>query len=372
MISRRTSLVKMTVTGALAIAFIGCNAILENEPGVLKDTPSDTLPNEPGGGGDAQANVSPPPDGGTTTPPPEDSGTPSPGCEAGQVRCDGVCVSVNDPLYGCGDPSCKPCASSHSTMGCAARKCVVAACDKGYADCNATPGDGCETDLSKSTSCGSCNAVCGAAAPLCAPSAATFQCTNGCTPGAPLACGADCVDPLSSTNHCGGCNLKCPDVPQSTTTCTAGICGFTCKPNFHACAGRCATKTDPTACGPDCIACPVPANGRATCAANACGFTCDPGFTKCGDKCVGPNDPTACGAACTVCPAAPNAVPACAAGACGITCNPGFGNCDANPANGCEAAFASDPLNCGVCGKSCAGQPCNAGVCAAPPPPPPP
>jgi hypothetical protein len=55
---------------------------------------------------------------------------------------------------------------------------------------------------------------------------------------------------------------------------------------------------------------------------------------------------------------------------CGLACNAGFGNCDAMTANGCEAVFVSDPLNCGVCGKSCAGQPCVNGVCAVAPPPP--
>jgi hypothetical protein len=52
-----------------------------------------------------------------------------------------------------------------------------------------------------------------------------------------------------------------------------------------------------------------------------------------------------------------------------VACSAGFGNCDANAANGCEAAFASDPLNCGMCGKSCAGQACVAGVCNVAPPP---
>ena len=34
-----------------------------------------------------------------------------------------------------------------------------------------------------------------------------------------------------------------------------------------------------------------------------------------------------------------------------------------------EAVFASDPLHCGLCAKSCAGQACVGGVCNAPPPP---
>jgi len=368
----RSRFVTGSVAAVLSIAFVGCNSILDNNPAVLVDEKNDpALPGEPtaDGGATEQPQVTPSPDGGAEPTPDSGGGG---GCPAGQHQCDGVCVSLTDPLYGCGDPSCKPCPSNHSSMTCQGKQCIVASCDAGYADCNKAPGDGCEVDLSKATSCGACNAVCGAAAPLCAPSGPTFQCTNGCTPTAPLACGNDCVDPMTSVNHCGGCNVQCPAVPNATTACAVGVCTFTCKTNFHACGGKCVTRTDPTACGPDCIACPVPANGAATCQANACGFKCDPGFTKCGDKCVGPNDPSACGPACTACPAAPNATPTCNAGACGVACAAGYANCDANPANGCEAALASDPLNCGACGKSCNGQACVNGLCQAPPPPPPP
>jgi hypothetical protein len=163
-------------------------------------------------------------------------------------------------------------------------------------------------------------------------------------------------------------------VANATIACAAAVCTFTCKPQFHACAGKCAATTDPTACGPACTVCPVPAGGTATCVNDACGGACPVGKHLCGAKCVGSgaadNDPTACGAACTVCPAPANGAATCTSGTCGLSCAPGFGNCDANPVNGCEATFASDPLNCGMCGKSCAGQACVNGVCAAPPPPP--
>jgi hypothetical protein len=65
-----------------------------------------------------------------------------------------------------------------------------------------------------------------------------------------------------------------------------------------------------------------------------------------------------------VCPVPPHAQATCAAGACGSTCDAGRGDCDANAANGCEAVFATDNANCGVCGKACvAPQTCKAGVC---------
>lgn len=356
----------LVTSGVLAFTFLGCNAILDNQPGTLVEggdggtSPDPGAPTPP----DEEPPVSDP-DAGTTTP---DTGRPPSTCPAGTQLCFGTCVSTADPVFGCGDPSCKPCPSAHATMGCRAGKCAVTTCDPGYADCNATAGDGCEKDLSKATSCGTCNAVCGAASPFCTPSGPTFQCTNGCAPAAPLNCGAECVDPLTSTNHCGGCNLKCTPVPNGTNACTTGICTFTCKAQFHACAGTCVGTTDPTACGPACTACPVPPGGAATCIADTCGITCAAPSKACGGKCTAPTDPTACGAACTVCPVPPNAVATCAANACGFTCSAGFGNCDATPANGCETTFATDPLNCGACGKSCTGQPCVDGICQPPPP----
>jgi len=291
--------------GALALALLGCNAILDNRlADALVSDEAGTLP--------AQGAEQGPGAGETPS---------SSGCPAGQQACFGTCVSMTDPLYGCGDPSCGPCSSAHGTMACQGRQCIVSACDPGYADCNAKGADGCEVDLSRAGTCGSCNAGCGAAAPLCAPSGPSFQCTSGCAPGAPLACGGECVDPLSSVNDCGGCNIKCAGVANANTTCNAGVCASACKAQFHACAGTCVARTDPASCGAACTRCPVLAGGSATCVNDTCGTKCHGQSTLCGGKCVG------------------------------------------------DSAFASDPLNCGVCGKSCAGGACVKGVCAAPAPP---
>jgi hypothetical protein len=369
--TRSSSAIAVSV---LALAFLGCNAILDNQPGALFDEAGAS----PGSIVSADAATDAP-----ALPGPEDAGakanadadadagaTPGAPCPAGQQACFGACVSMTDPLYGCGNPSCTSCPSTHSTMGCMGRSCVVAACDPGYADCNAKSADGCEVDLSKSVTCGACNATCGPASPLCAPAGASFQCTNGCLPIAPLACGAECVDPQTSPIDCGGCNIKCPIVANATIACNGGACAFTCKPSFHACTGKCVARTDPATCGADCAPCAAPIGGTATCVNDTCGKLCEGPSHLCGAKCVSvgvaDNDPMACGAGCLVCPAAANAAPSCTAGACGLACALGFGNCDANPANGCEATFATDPLNCGHCGKSCGAQLCVAGLCVVP------
>ena len=311
----------------LAVGVAGCNTILDNKPGSLDpSTPSDVTPTVPSSDGGGLADVPrrgeqpPSPDSGTTDPP---DGGESPLCAPGQQMCHGFCVGMTDPMYGCGNPACQPCTIAHGTAACQANTCVVQACDKGYADCNQDPADGCEVDLSKATSCGACNAVCPAATPVCAPAGAAFQCTTGCAPDAPLLCGNECVSPLTSVNHCGACNTKCPEIAHAEAGCVAGTCTFNCKPGYHACGARCVVSTDPTACGPTCTVCPVPTNAAATCQADTCAFQC----------------------------------------------NAGFGNCNQDPADGCETNFATDPLHCGGCGLSCNGGTCNAGVCTPAPPP---
>lgn len=330
--SRRRRFLRYPIVRALLLVagVAGCNAILDNEKGTLAtDTPSDVTPNQPAPGGDGGGSGQVPrngtqPEGGSTLPPqPErDASTGGISCAPSQRACYGACVGLTDPVYGCGDPNCSPCKTAHGQSACQGTKCVVQACDPGYADCNQDPADGCEVDLSKAVSCGACNAVCPATAPVCAPAGASFQCTTGCTAAAPLLCGTECVSPLTSVNHCGACNQKCPDIDQATSACNNGLCTFTCKPGYHACGQRCAVETDPTACGPTCTACPLPTNGT----------------------------------------------PICQAGACGLQCNPGFGNCNNNPTDGCETNFSNDPLNCGACGISCNGGTCTNSVCTAPPP----
>jgi hypothetical protein len=350
-------------------AVLGCNSILDNQPGALLVTdqagtaPEAGAPPLPTAQNDSSSGSGSGSDSGAGAV--ADAGDePVPDCGPGQQMCNGSCVSLADPLFGCGNPSCAPCTSHHSTMGCVGRTCVVTACDVGFADCDDTPVDGCETDLSKATSCGACNAVCGAASPVCTAVGSSFECTNGCSAATPLRCGADCVDPNTSTSHCGRCDVTCPVVANGTEACVAGMCGLTCNLQFHACAGACVAQADPTACGPGCTACPVPAGGVATCVAAMCGVACTAPNHLCAGRCVAADDATACGAACTVCPARANAAATCAAGLCSFTCSAGFGNCDADAANGCEAILASDPPNCGACGKACAPPlTCVAGLC---------
>ena len=351
------TLAATSVLGSAFVAFVGCNSILDNRPGTLAESDqSETVPER---GSDASRSRD------TSIAIDADGGDgPSLTCPAEQTRCSGKCVSSADPLHGCGDPTCTRCPGAHAALGCRDGTCVIGTCDTGFADCNADPADGCETDLSKPASCGACNVICPAITPLCTPTGATYECTNGCTPAAPLRCGEACVDPLTSIANCGTCGVACPAVINATTSCAAGVCAFACTELFHACAGACVSRTDATACGAACAPCPVPPGGAATCIADVCGVACADGFRLCGAACVGRTDVLACGPTCLPCPPSANAVSACVADACTFACAVGFANCDANPANGCEAALTSDPLNCGACGRPCGLlQACVNGAC---------
>jgi hypothetical protein len=322
---------RLVTASVVTVLLVGCNTILNNEPGTLASddgTSNDTTTPPPSsssssGGSSSSGNTggqdaSTPIDLDAGQPTPPDGGT----CATGQMLCNNACVSITDPLYGCGNPACTPCKLDHATAACQGRTCAVAACDPGFADCDKNPANGCEVDLSKATSCGACNAVCPATAPVCAPSGAGFACTTGCTAAAPLLCGAECVDPATSENHCGACNHKCPDVPNGTTACTAGACSFTCKPGYNKCGGACTVATDPAACGPACTVCPTPANATPMCTNDACTFSCAAGFA----------------------------------------------DCNLNPADGCESQLATDAANCGLCGRACpAGSTCSMGACTPPP-----
>jgi hypothetical protein len=81
-------------------------------------------------------------------------------------------------------------------------------------------------------------------------------------------------------------------------------------------------------------------------------------------------DPATCGDCQTSYTALPGiATATCEAGVCKLgTCKAGFADCNSSVKDGCEVETASDPLNCGKCGQSCAsGAPCVSGACAAPP-----
>jgi len=247
-------------------------------------------------------------------------------CGTGLTACMGACANiVSSPLH-CGRCGNACPARPHATATCASRACGFI-CDSGFADCNTTPGDGCETDTrGDERNCGACNRACAF------PNAAAVCVAGGCQLGACNAGFRDCdmnatngceVDVQTSVTHCGACGARC-DLRNATPSCQSGRCAvLRCDAGFADCDGD-------------------PANGCET----------------------STRTPTHCGACRQVCAPA-NAAPTCADGTCRIlSCNGTFADCDRDVANGCEVDLASDRAHCGACGRPCAaGMLCSARTC---------
>ena len=158
---------------------------------------------------------------------------------------------------------------ANKVASCASGVCHYA-CAPGRADCNG-PGDGsdadgCETNLSLVGNCGSCGHVCGAQndAPSCVASGSTYACSLACSAGF-LNCDGNaangCETDGTTISHCGSCTTTCTATSGGNTTPTcsksgsAYACGVHCQSGFADCDGKatngCETNlmTDDLNCG---------------------------------------------------------------------------------------------------------------------------
>lgn len=199
---------------------------------------------------------------------------------------------------------------------------------------------------------------------------------GGC-PGMLVACDGLCVS-LESTEHCGACGVRCPDVANARSVCVEGACQFRCAPTHVNCDGmqengcEAARATDLANCGRCGYACAAD-GGEVTCSAGACTtLTCPPGTADCNERASDgceadpTNDPLNCGVCNYNCRVRLDNVQdaRCVNGVCrAFRCSLGYGDCDGDRDNGCETDL-STAANCGSCGTHCrAGRRCVAGRC---------
>ncbi len=294
-------------------------------------------------------------------------------CAAGFADCDhspgnGCEVDVTSTVTSCG--ACgHACSFAHGAAACARGVCALTGCDLGFGDCDGNPTNGCETDLGNSTaSCGACGRLCAPphATPLCSAGACRVgTCATGFGDCDGLASNG-CETDLTTTNaSCGACGHAC----APGTVCSMGVCNSVCAAGTTYCTGACVnTLTDAFNCGACGHGCPAVANADPTCARGTCGYACRPGFGDCdglasnGCEAAFATSVPNCGGCGMACSGA-NGTPSCAGGACSIACNPGFGNCDGDArSNGCEAPTTALP-NCGACGVTCAAPHVRIPVC---------
>jgi serine/threonine protein kinase len=135
-------------------------------------------------------------------------------CPSGFKRCDGQCVSIDRPDYGCGSESCTPCRPTNATPRCNQQHaCDIAICYQSYDDCDGSNANGCEADVR--------------------------------------------TDP----DHCGSCTHRCPDMPHAQRGCGDVCTIWRCEEGFRDCNGATAdgceidARSDPKHCGRCDVAC---------------------------------------------------------------------------------------------------------------------
>jgi len=318
-----------------------------------------------------------------------DTGACVPGCDttadcptSDWACCNLQCKNVSKDVLNCG--ACEdPCVPSDSTTWlCLDSGCVFQACQNGWGNCDMdqSKGNGCETNTQTSpTNCGGCGIKCNLAH-------ATAGCSVGnctiqsCDPGFANCDGLTDNGCETNTNttvtSCGACGQSCDmQIPHANTACDGGTCGLvSCKTGFSNCDGMdlngCETNTsnDVQHCGTCDTACAL-AHATSGCAAGACAVdSCDSGFGNCdnnpanGCEANFATDPNHCGS-CAPCSFA-NANATCSAGTCAMgTCKPGFADCNNDPDDGCEVDLKTSATSCGACGHLCASNVNSAGMC---------
>lgn len=96
-------------------------------------------------------------------------------CGANQMACDGRCVSMADPAYGCGDPAkaCDPCSLPNAKAYCFGNQCRVERCLFGF-ECT-TPTVGCFDLNYDPEHCGHCGHSCNQATEVCVNGQCVFD-----------------------------------------------------------------------------------------------------------------------------------------------------------------------------------------------------
>ena len=154
-------------------------------------------------------------------------------CAAGRGECDGDLTQVCETTLATSPAHCgfcgNACSAQNGAAQCSAGACAIASCSSGYDDCDDSPSNGCEVQLSSNVNhCGACGASCTNAhgSTRCTSSACAPTCSSGWGD-----CDASrangCERSLNAVDSCGACGRVCP-ANGGTPTCNAGVCGVSC------------------------------------------------------------------------------------------------------------------------------------------------
>lgn len=293
-----------------------------------------------------------------------------PQCATGYLDCDG------DPRNGCETEvggsmtNCGACGAAceldHASEKCDAGVCKVVSCESGFDNCDGDAKNGCEADLARPLTCGSCTNKC-------SDNGGTASCSGG---KCGITCDAgrdDCKNGLTdgcetdlnvSVLNCSVCGKVCPS-GGGTPACNDGKCGVSsCTAPLEDCNGDakvpggdgCETNlsNDAANCGGCGNACYYP-NGSGKCVNKGCTLDkCSAGYADCTNAagCETTLGTTSncrsCGEACSNA----HGSTACTPTGCKPVCALGYEDCDGKPENGCETDLHG-LSNCGACGVAC-------------------
>jgi len=231
------------------------------------------------------------------------------------------CITKEIPLIqsGCQDSSdCDlPNVNQHS---CVSGECGIVNCDAGFADCDGSNENGCETQLGSDRDCSACGDDCSADFSHASGSCQSGSCVMGACLGGYADCdGSDangCEEMLGSDTQCSACGDDCiADFANASGSCQSGSCAMgACLDNYADCDRQSANG------------CEVELGTDSDC-------------SGCGDNCTYKYA---------------HSVGECQAGSCRIKyCADFYGDCNATAEDGCETALGSNQ-HCSACDDSCA------------------
>jgi alpha-tubulin suppressor-like RCC1 family protein len=141
--------VALRVLAIGASVLVGCNTLTGvNDLEVVDGASGVGGASGTGGGGTGGGGTG---GGGTGGAPGGAAGSDAGTCEPGQKSCDGQCVSIDAPAYGCTETGCDPCSFENATATCADLACQFVVCNDDWLDCDSD--SACETLIDDGNAC---------------------------------------------------------------------------------------------------------------------------------------------------------------------------------------------------------------------------
>ncbi len=264
--------------------------------------------------------------------------------------CNGGCVNAQNNAQTCGTT----CANCEATTG-RGSVCLNGTCTCSVGASPRTCGTVCVDLAFDRQNCGACGNAC-KTGEVCSEGTCQIEC-GGTTP---QLCNGGCVNAQSNAQACGTTCANCEATTGKGSVCLNGSCTCNAGASPRTCGTACVDlAVDRLNCG----SCGKACRPGEICSGGSCQLQCG-GTTPrlCNGGCVNPQDNAhACGFDCIDCDGTTgtgsvcnNGTCACRNGASPISCS---GRC---------MDSATDPLNCGACGKACSGtEYCSKGACVS-------